>query len=301
VNRRLITDEDALVERIQHLVRQPASRCVPAGIGDDCAAVRGPSETSLFLLKTDVVVEGRHFREADVPQAVGWKAVCRAVSDIAACGGRPKHALITCVLRPKQTGVWLTQMYRGIEKAARTFGFHVVGGEMARTEGPMVINVAMTGEVDEKHFVRRCGGRSGDVLFVTGVLGGSLASGWHLRFQPRVEEAVWLVRHFHIHAMMDLSDGLAADLPRLAKASDVGFTLDTSFLPRRRGVTPEQALGDGEDFELLFAVGRVDADRLEIEWRKNFPKLRLTRIGTLARKGIREGLGAVRGYDHFKV
>ncbi|MFM8459295.1 MAG: thiamine-phosphate kinase, partial [Chthoniobacterales bacterium] len=207
--------EDAIVARLR-----AALRCAPAvaGIGDDCAAVEAP-RGKLLLLKTDCVVERRHFRASDSPAAVGWKAVCRAVSDIAACGGEPQQALITCVLRDKQTGRWLDGLYRGIEKAGREFGFHVVGGELARTDGPAVINVAMTGTVARREFIRRGGGRNGDLLYVTGTLGGSLRSGWHLRFCPRLREARWLAKNICPTAMMDLSDGLAADLPRLAAES----------------------------------------------------------------------------------
>jgi thiamine-monophosphate kinase len=290
--------EGAVVARLQRLLRRPGA-AVQTGIGDDCAAVRGGRRGFLTLLKTDCVVEGRHFLPRDAARAVGWKAACRAVSDMAACGGVPRFALVTCVLRRGQTGRWIDGLYRGLEKAAREYGFDVVGGELAATDGPAVISVTLTGEVRTKDLVRRAGGRAGDVLFVTGVLGGSLASGWHLRFRPRVEEARWLVAHFRPRAMMDLSDGLAADLPRLAAASGTGFMVDPSSVPRRRGVPVRQALGDGEDFELLFAVAPRAAARLEAAWKKKFPRVRLTRIGRLAGRGVAEGLGAVRGYDHF--
>ncbi|MEX1045583.1 MAG: thiamine-phosphate kinase [Chthoniobacterales bacterium] len=291
------TGEDALVARLQRALR-PRGRGVVAGIGDDCAAVAGPGR-DLLLLKTDCVVEGRHFTPRDSAAAVGWKAACRAVSDIAACGGRPAHALVTCVVRPAQTGRWLDGVYRGLAKAGREFGFEVVGGELSRADGPAVISVAMTGTVARREFVRRSGGRPGDVLFVTGVLGGSLACGWHLRFRPRLEEARWLVANFRVRAMMDLSDGLASDLPRLARAGGTGFVIDPSLVPRRRGASLVQALGDGEDFELLFAVARREADRLEAAWKRRWPKLPLTRIGCLAGAGTGEGLGRARGYDHF--
>jgi thiamine-monophosphate kinase len=289
--------EDAVVDRLQRALRR-RGRGVVAGIGDDCAAVTGPGR-ELLLLKTDCVVEGRHFTPRDPAAAVGWKAACRAVSDIAACGGRPAHALVTCVVRPAQTKRWLDGVYRGLAKAGREFGFDVVGGELSRTDGPVVISVAMTGTVARRDFVRRSGGRPGDVLFVTGVLGGSLSSGWHLRFRPRLEEARWLVTNFRVRAMMDLSDGLASDLPRLARAGGTGFVVDPAVLPRRRGATVMQALGDGEDFELLFAAAPREAERLEKAWRKRWPKVRLTRIGRLASADTREGVGRVRGYDHF--
>ena len=289
--------EDAVLVRLKRLLRRtPPS--VHAGIGDDCAAVRG-GRGVLMLLKTDCVVEGRHFLPGDAAAAVGWKAACRAVSDIAACGGEPRFALVTCVVRSAQTKRWIDGLYRGIEKAARTYGFHVVGGELARTEGPAMISVALTGEVPTADFVGRAGGRAGDVLFVTGVLGRSVASGWHLRFLPRIEQARWLVRHFRPRAMMDLSDGLAADLPRLAAAGGTGFILDSALVPRRRGASLKQALGDGEDFELLFALDPRKAAHLEVAWKKKFPRVPLTRIGQLAAPGVARGLGAVRGYDHF--
>lgn len=290
--------EDAVIARLQRLLRR-APAAVHAGIGDDCAAVKSGRRGVLSLLKTDCVVEGRHFLPRTSSRAVGWKAACRAVSDIAACGGDPRFALVTCVVRKEQTARWIDGLYRGMEKAARTYGFHIVGGELARTNGPAVISVAMTGEVASRDFIERSGGRPGDVLFVTGVLGRSLASGWHLRFSPRVEQARWLVRNFRPRAMMDLSDGLAADLPRLAAASGSGFDLDCAAVPRRRGATLAQALGDGEDFELLFAVDPRRAARLAAAWKKKFPRLRLTRVGMLAPRGVATGLGAVRGYDHF--
>lgn len=287
--------EDAIVARLRAALRRPPA---VAGIGDDCAAVVAP-RGKLMLLKTDCVVEQRHFRASDSPAAVGWKGACRAVSDLAACGGEPQHALITCVLREKQTGRWLDGLYCGIEKAGREFGFHVVGGELARTDGPAVINVAMTGSVARREFIPRGGGRTGDILYVTGMLGGSLRSGWHLRFRPRLREARWLAKHIRPSAMMDLSDGLAADLPRLAAESGTGFVVDANAVPRRRGVSLRAALSDGEDFELLFAAPEKKSARLEREWKRRFPALRLTRIGHLAQRRVAQGLGAASGYDHF--
>lgn len=283
--------------RLQKLLGR-APRGVHVGIGDDCAAVSSGAGR-LTLLKTDCVVERRHFSASNAASSVGWKAACRAVSDIAACGGEPRFALVTCVVRKEQTARWIDDLYRGLRKAARAYGFTVVGGELARTDGPAVVNVAMTGEVRAREFVGRGGGRPGDVLFVTGVLGGSLASGWHLQFRPRLAEARWLVRRFRPRAMMDLSDGLAADLPRLAAASRRGYLVDPAAVPCRAGVALRQALGDGEDFELLFAIDPRRATRLESAWKKRFPHLPLTRIGRLAPRGVAEGLGAVRGYDHF--
>jgi thiamine-monophosphate kinase len=143
----------------------------------------------------------------------------------------------------------------------------------------------------------RSGGRPGDRLFVTGLLGGSLA-GRHLTFEPRVEEARWLALRFQVHAMMDLSDGLGRDLPRMALASACGYEIDEAVLPRNKGCTTAQALGDGEDYELLLALAPREAERLKILWPRKFPKLQLTEIGALAELGTGEGRTKY-GYDHF--
>jgi thiamine-monophosphate kinase len=138
------------------------------------------------------------------------------------------------------------------------------------------------------------------LLFVTGRLGGSLLGG-HLDFKPRVEEAQWLSRHVKLHAMMDLSDGLGADLPRLARASGCGYRIDEGALPLNAGCTAKQALGDGEDYELLFALAPGEAKKLRPLWARQFPRLRITEIGALtapARRGGKED-STPHGYDHF--
>ena len=157
----------------------------------------------------------------------------------------------------------------------------IVGGETSRSPGPLFINITLTGWVERKHCALRSGGKAGDAIYVTGRLGGSRA-GKHLDFTPRLAEARWLVSRAPIHAMMDLSDGLAADLPRLAAASRCGFRLEESAIPRSPNATIEQALTDGEDFELLFTLSARAAKKLDRSWRRKFPQLELTRIGTLS-------------------
>ena len=183
---------------------------------------------------------------------------------------------------------WVEEVYRGMNKCARTFDCSIVGGETSSLpEGaPMMISVAGTGSASRSQVVVRSGGRPGDLLFVTGTLGGS-QRGRHLSFMPRLEEANWLSRNFRIHAMMDLSDGLAMDLPRLASASGCGFRLKEEALPRSRGVTAEEALRDGEDYELLFAISERSSQRLLVEWPERFPGLKLTSVGALSSDGVR--------------
>jgi thiamine-monophosphate kinase len=213
-------------------------------------------------------------------------------------GGEPRHALITVAASRDSEVQWFEALYSGMRRAARRFGVGIVGGETARSPGATFINVALTGEVEREYCIRRDGGRVDDALYVTGSLGGSIA-GKHLDFAPRVAEAQWLARNNPLHAMMDLSDGLATDLPRLAEASGCSFAIEEEALPRGRDCTVEQALGDGEDYELLFAISPRHSRALEASWRRKFPRLRLTRIGQLTRRQKHRQVLARRGYDHF--
>lgn len=286
--------EARLLEKL--LPAQQAEAGVIAGVGDDCAVVEAPRGAKVVLLKTDCVVEGVHFTKAARPAEVGWKAMARPLSDFAAMSGLPRFALITIILSPDVSVRWITAVYRGLRKAAAKFDVAIVGGETSSISGPSTIVVAVAGEVEKRRQVLRSGGKAGDELFVTGRLGGSLR-GRHLRFQPRIAESRWLTERFRIHAMMDLSDGLGADLPRLAAASGVGYECDANLIPRNRGCTTEQAMNDGEDYELLFAINPRDADKLQRAWRTRW-KLKLTRIGVL--NGKRTKAKARGGYDHFQ-
>ena len=285
---------------VAELTRQLAlGKDVRVGAGDDCAVIGAPQAARWQLLKTDVVVEGVHFLPGDDARRVGWKALCRALSDIAAMGGVPEHALITLAAPPGTPMKRATDLYAGLRKAARKFGVSIVGGETSRSPGPLFLNIALTGSVERTRCTLRSGGKAGDVLYVTGRLGGS-RTGKHLDFTPRLAEARWLVTHFRPSAMMDLSDGLAADLPRLATASRGGYRIEPEFLLRTAGCTIEQALSDGEDFELLFALAPRDAVKLERAWKKNFPHLPLTRIGELtAHAALSTQHSSNDGYDHF--
>ncbi len=271
---------------------------VIAGPGDDCAVVAAPGQDEVLLLKTDCVVEGVHFLPNEKAAAVGWKAMARTLSDFAAMAGLPRYALITLVVPREREARWTTDLYRGLRQVADRFEVAIVGGETSRTDGPAMISISATGTVKKDRWVSRAGGEVGDALFVTGKLGGSIRRK-HLHFTPRIEEARWLAAHFQVHAMMDLSDGLGADLPRLAEASGVGFEIDARALPRNRGCSIEQAINDGEDYELLFALAPNDAAKLVVAWRKKFPQLPLTRIGHLTRRSSPVTRDSFHGYVHF--
>ena len=292
--------EDAVVAALLRGL-PPLARDVVRGPGDDCAVIGNPRGKIWRLLKTDCVIEGVHFTAKENAAKIGWKALARTVSDIAAMGGRPLHALVTLAISPDEDLKRATDVYSGLGKCAEKYGIAIVGGETARSPGPMFISVMLSGEVERHFCVFRSGGKPGDPLFVTGRLGGA-HRGRHLTFEPRIEEGRWLARHFQMHAMMDLSDGLGADLPRLAAASGCGYRLEEAALPLNAGCTPSQGISDGEDYELLFALAPRDAERLRILWTRKFPGLPLTAIGELTefaegKRGKKKA--SLDGYDHF--
>ena len=291
--------EDQLLDEIlRHLPRGTAGK-IFAGAGDDCAIVEISGSKKRLVLKTDCVVEGVHFGRETNASDVGWKAMMRPLSDFAAASALPHFALITLIV-PGQTEVaWVRGLYRGLRRAANCFDVGIVGGETSNTHGPIAISVSVIGFVEKSRVVSRRGGRPGDDLFVTGVLGGALGSK-HLKFVARIAESRWLTKNFSIHAMMDLSDGLGSDLPRLARASNVGFNIELQDLPVARGATIDKAISEGEDYELLFAVSPRDRNRLARKWRQRFPKLPLTRLGSLTRKSTTETRKLPRGYIHFQ-
>ena len=270
-----------------------------AGAGDDCAIVEIPASKEYLVLKTDCVVEGVHFVQGTNASDVGWKAMMRPLSDFAAASAVPQFALITLIVPHETKVAWVQGLYRGLRRAASRFEVSIVGGETSNTSGPIAISVTVIGFVEKRRAASRHGGRPGDDLFVTGRLGGALKRK-HLKFVARIAESRWLTKNFSIRAMMDLSDGLGADLPRLARASKVGFNVDLENLPVTRGATVENAISEGEDYELLFAMSPEDRNRLERKWRRSFPKLPLTRIGSLNRKSQVANRKLPRGYVHFQ-
>jgi len=285
--------EDALLASL--LRELPGSRKL---IGDDCAVVEFMGASNLLVLKTDCVVERIHFASSTNPELTGWKAMMRSLSDFAAISAVPEFALVTLIVPAARLTSWVRALYRGLKRAARKFDVQIVGGETSAVRGPVVISVSICGFVERNRSVSRSGAKKGDDLFVTGRLGGSLRRK-HLRFVPRIEESRWLTKNFRVHAMMDLSDGLGADLPRLAKASKLGFRIDKKALPLSSGATINNAISDGEDYELLFAISPRERSRVQRQWKKKFPRLPLTRIGSFTQQ-LNTSTTLPRGYIHFK-
>ena len=305
-------------ELISRLARSlPGNKSVVVGAGDDCAVLDFGLPDRLLLFKTDAVVEGIHFTPGTAPERIGHKALGRCLSDIAAMAGTPTAAVVTLALPREFDPAFVQAVYDGMNALARKHDVAVVGGETTTNPERLLISVALLGWAPRGKGVLRSGAEPGDALFVTGELGGSLA-GKHLAFQPRLAEARWLAQHFSLHAMIDLSDGLAGDLRHILKASRVGAELLAAAIPISReakragkaetaGRSPlVAALSDGEDFELLFTVGSRDAVPLLDGWKKQFPAVRLSCIGKItAGDGItlrdKEGVRPLmaHGYVHF--
>lgn len=303
---------------IQLLTRSlPGHACVVAGAGDDCAVLDLGIPGRYLLFKTDAVVEGVHFTVATPPEKIGRKALARCLSDIAAMAGTPVAAVVTLGLPPGFDAARVEGIYQGLNELARRYEVAVVGGETTTNPGQILISIAVVGTAEKERCPRRSGARSGDAIFVTGELGGSLADK-HLEFEPRLLEGRWLATHFSIHAMIDLSDGLAGDLRHVLRASQVGAELFSSSIPISRAARLRAkqdsshqppllaALTDGEDFELLFTVAGRDAVPLLDGWKAQFPGTRLSCIGKIVSgtglrirdpRGVREL--AVSGYAHF--
>lgn len=280
--------EDALIGRV---LRGFPTTGLEVGPGDDCAVV-DPGRGRLRLLKADAIVEGVHFLPEAAPAKVGWKAVARVLSDFAAMGGRPEFVMVTLAVESDRPLPWVEGLYRGIRRCLECHGGVLAGGETTSVPSGAVISVAGEGSVERRALALRSGGTPGDVLAVTGRLGGSIR-GKHLGFAPRLDEGQRLGPV--VSAMMDLSDGLAKDLPRLAKASGCGFEIVPDAIPRTRGCPVESAIGDGEDYELLVAVPPRKWRRLVLDWPEDFAPL--TAIGRLTTRG--QGGELSGGWEHF--
>jgi thiamine-monophosphate kinase len=328
----LESGESAVLQRIQSLAYPKAARSlnIRTGIGDDAALLhraRGYDE----VLTCDWFLEGTHFlRDKHPPDAVGWKCLARAVSDVAAMGGVPRCFLLSLALPATHTGAWLDQFLCGLKGAARRFGCALIGGDTTRNR-EILMNVTVVGEVREGRAVLRSGASQGDILLVSGRLGEAelglqlIRNGKrpvnsenrllqkHLYPEPRLALGRWLAEKRLASAMMDLSDGLSADLPRLCRASGVGARIEAARIPAVRlpssgtklaGDPLHLALHGGDDYELLFTVPQR-------KWKQvpdSFEGTPLTAIGEITRdRGLllvdvngRATPLANRGWDPFR-
>jgi thiamine-monophosphate kinase len=282
--------EESLLHTIQHVQLPMLNRkvAVRVGIGDD-AAVWQPRSGYQTILTCDWFLEDTHFLvDRHPPESVGWKCLARALSDIAAMGADPRCFLLSLALPKEREGKWLKRFLKGLRSASRSLKCPIAGGDTTR-RGQILINLTAIGECRRGRAVLRSAARPGDVLFVTGRLGEAeyglrlLKSGAepsdprvqkHLYPKPRLAVGRWLAERKLATAMMDLSDGLSTDLPRLCAASNLGALIEQHRIPcvsisrtpgapdRKRFDPIELATNGGDDYELLFAVSKNRAERL---------------------------------------
>lgn len=293
--------EEKLIVAIRRWLGTASPR-TPFGIGDDCAVL--PASRGRQLITVDPVIYGRHF-DASVPaRAVGAKLLKRNLSDLAAMGGRPTAAVLALTLDSSTRAQWLEQFYRGLAECARRYRVPIVGGDIAQADGVAAASLTLLGEATGKRVLTRQGARAGDAIYVTGEIGGSLRTGHHFKFSPRLAEGTWLARQAAVRSMMDVSDGLAKDLHALTPRGSVP-ALVPSLLPVRRGADVRTALTEGEDYELVFTLARQsDRGVFEQAWKRAFPKTRLSYLGSFVPAGkLPSGmlnLDDYRGYEHLR-
>ena len=263
--------ERSLIQRIRQLSGTFRSAQVALGIGDDAAILRLPKGREM-LVTTDFSLEGVHFRrDWHPPESVGHRCLARGLSDIAAMGGDPVAAFLSLALPPKLPQKWVDGFLRGLLALAGKSGVVLGGGDLAQSPKGILADVVVVGSVPVGQAIRRSGARPGDGIYVTGELGGSagiletlyanpkrrLNPAKHPRHfypEPRLAVAKYLRRRGIASAMIDVSDGLSTDLHHLCEASGVGAKISAQVIPLAAGVTLQQALHGGEDYELLFTA-----------------------------------------------
>lgn len=324
--------ESELIAKICKAFRpmRDASHEVRLGIGDDAALFR-PRAGQEIILTCDWFLEGTHFlREKHPADSVGWKCLARAVSDVAAMGGVPRCFLLSLALPETRTGRWLDTFLAGLRRASQKFGCVLAGGDTTRRQ-EISVDVTVVGEVQAGHALLRSGARAGDLVYVSGCLGEAelglqVVRSSHVRRnpknppvkkhlypEPRLALGQWLAKKQIANAVMDLSDGLSSDLPRLCGASGVGAHLESAKIPRvqnsalahKFALNPiDLALHGGDDYELLFTVVPRKAKLLP----RAFQGIPLTVIGEVTHESEivlhdengREQPLAAGGWDPFR-
>lgn len=301
--------EDCLIQKIAKATKSAKPKgSLRLGLGDD-AALWAPRPAYESVLTCDWFLEGTHFlRDRHPPDSVGWKCLARAVSDVAAMGGEPKCFLLSLALPGSHAEHWLGQFLAGLRRAAQRFGCQLLGGDTTR-RAQILINIMVLGEVRAGEALLRSGAHAGDLIFVSGRLG-EAELGWrsvrrsrtasrrsglavrkHLYPEPRLALGQWLAKNRIAASMMDLSDGLSSDLPRLCAASGVGALIDTQKIPSVKPApnhrltaanTLTLALNGGDDYELLFTVRPGQVRRMP----PHFQGIPLTCIGEVKRKRV---------------
>jgi thiamine-monophosphate kinase len=306
--------EDEITEWFAQQSRLSAAD-FPIGIGDDMAQIQLAEDTSV-LVTTDMLLDGVHFdlQKATLAQA-GYKAMAVSLSDCAAMATVPIAAVVSVALPGGFGEEELKQLHSGLVVAGDKFGCRLVGGDITawKDKEPFAISVAMLSRPAGNEPVKRSGAKAGDIICVTGSLGGAHTrrdSGKHLEFEPRVKEAIKIAQMVTVNSMIDISDGLSSDLGRICRASEVGAMINADQVPisdeARKGQEPlSSALNDGEDFELLFTLSQGECKRLLNRWDGPIP---ITQIGATTdgkKVQIKTPDGRItdlraQGYDHLR-
>ncbi len=291
--------EFGLIDRIKKSVKSDAS--VIKGIGDDCAVLKF-DRYRYQLFTCDMIVENTDFTLKDSPFLIGRKSLAVSISDIAACAGLPRHCLVSMGISKDTSVEFVDEILKGILSLAKKYSINLIGGDLSRAR-QLTIDVSMLGVVEKKNLVLRSGARIGDIIFVTGKLGGSIL-GKHLRFTPRLKEARYLVNNFKVNSMIDVSDGLTQDIGHILEESSAGATIYEGLIPvSKEARNLNDALSGGEDFELLFTMSRAESKRLLIKATSDFSpigEITHKRYGLrLVDKRGKEKIIKPKGFRHF--
>ena len=327
-----LTGENRILRFLQN--RYPAkSARLKKGMGDDAAVIETGRAGEYWLVTTDMLMEGVDFRrEWTTPRLLGRKSIAVNVSDLAAMGARPRFFTVSLALPPDISQSWIRQFYEGLAETDSSQGAQLIGGDLSSSKSGIVISITALGESLKRKVLYRSGGKAGDTIYVTGSLGRSSAGlrllqagdtdprsragrealQSHQAPLPRCEAGLWLAQCGLVHCMMDLSDGLSMDLPRMCKASGVGADVRLADLPvfaesRKWGCDPVAlALHGGEDYELLFAVSKPKCRLFEKTYPARLPGI--TKIGEMTHAagkicvigpGNRRRRLPEHGFDHF--
>jgi thiamine-monophosphate kinase len=328
-----LTGENRIVQFLldRYGIKSPAIR---KGIGDDAAVIQPRNADEYMLLTTDMLLEGIDFRqEWTTPRQLGFKSIAVNISDLAAMGARPRFFTVSLAIPSGITERWIREFYSGLTEPNSAKGALLIGGDLSYSKNGIMISITALGESTNRRVLYRSGGRPGDLLYVTGILGKS-AAGLNLREtgcirprsrsqkeairahhlpEARCEAGKWLAQSGLVHCMMDLSDGISMDLPRMCAASGVSAEIRLDKIPifpesRMWNCDPlELALHGGEDYELLFAVPKTKRQLLEMNYPSGFTKI--TPRGEMIRgegtvwvveSGKRRRRLSELGYDHFR-
>ena len=291
--------EFGLINRIRKLIKTDSS--VVKGTGDDCAVLKF-DRNKYQLFTCDMIVENTDFTLKDNPYLIGRKAIAISVSDIAACAGLPRYCLVSLGMSKDTSVEFIDKLMKGMLSLAKEYNINLVGGDISRAR-QLTIDVSMLGIIEKKNLTLRSGAKIGDIIFVTGELGGSIL-GKHLRFIPRLKEARFLVKSFKVNSMIDISDGLAQDLGHILKESSRGAIIYEDLIPiSKQARNLNEALYMGEDFELLFTMSHTESRRLLAKAKNNFRAIGEITDKTyglrLVDKRGKEKIVKPKGFRHF--